>query len=100
MHRTLFRPRALLLGALALALLLSGGPAPAHIPGTSGSALTVPIGGTVPLQMTTKKAISLVKNSKEDVLGVKTVPGDPTRVLLTGQTAGITHVELTDVDGK
>ena len=60
----------------------------------------VPIGGTVPLQLSTKKAISLVKNAKEDVLGIKTVPGDPTRVLLTGQTAGITHLDLTDVDGK
>lgn len=102
MHHTHFRPRDLLLGGLLLALFLVGRPAAltAQIPGTSGSALMVPIGGTVPLQMTTKKAISLVKNTKEDVLGIKTVPGDPSRVLLTGTTAGITHVDLTDVDGK
>ncbi len=54
----------------------------------------------MPLQMSTRKAISLVKNTKEEVLGVKTVPGDPSRVLLTGTTAGLTHVDLTDVDGK
>ena len=102
MHHTHFRPRNLLLGGLLLALFLVGRPdaLTAQIPGTSGSALMVPIGGTVPLQMNTKKAISLVKNTKEDVLGIKTVPGDPTRVLLTGTTAGLTHVDLTDVDGK
>ncbi len=102
MHHTHFRPRNLLLGGLLLALFLVGRPdaLTAQIPGTSGSALMVPIGGTVPLQMTTKKAISLVKNTKEEVLGIKTVPGDPTRVLLTGTTAGITHVDLTDVDGR
>jgi len=102
MHRTLCRPRNLLLGGLLIALFVSGRPESlnAQIPGTSGSSLAVPIGGTVPLQMSTKKAISLVKNSKEDVLGVKTVPGDPKRVNLIGLTAGNSHVELTDEDGK
>ena len=102
MHPTLFRPRTLLLGGLLLALVLAGRPdaLTAQIPGTTGNALVVPIGGTVPLQITTKKAITLVKNTKEDILGIKTVAGDPTRVLLTGQTAGISHLDLTDVDGK
>ena len=102
MHRTLCRPRNFLLGGLLLALLVSGRPESlnAQIPGTSGSSLTVPIGGAVPLQMSTKKAIALVKNSKEDVLGVKTVAGDPKRVILIGLAAGVTHIELTDVDGK
>ena len=102
MHRTLCRPRNLLLGGLLIALLVSGRPDSlnAQIPGTSGSSLIVPIGGTVPLQMSTKKAISLVKNSKEDVLGVKTVPGDPKRVNLVGLAAGLSHVELTDEDNK
>ena len=102
MHHTHFRPRNLLMGGLLLALFLVGRPdaLTAQIPGTSGSALIVPIGGTVPLHMTTKKAISLVKNTKEEVLGIKTVPGDPSVVLLTGTTAGLTHVDLTDVDGK
>ena len=102
MHRTLCRPRNLLLGGLLLALLVCGRPEAlkAQIPGTSGNALTVPIGGTIPLQMATKKAISLVKNGNDKVLGIKTIPGDPMRVLLTGQQAGITHIELTDVDGK
>ncbi len=102
MHRTLCRPRNFLLGGLLLALLVSGRPETlnAQIPGTSGNSLAVPIGGTVPLQMSTKKAISLVKNSKEDVLGIKTVPGDPKRVNLVGLAAGVSHVELTDEDGK
>ncbi len=102
MHRTLCRPRNFLLGGLLLALLVSGRPESlnAQIPGTSGSSLTVPIGGAVPVQMTTKKAITLVKNSKEDVLGVKTVPGDPKRVNLIGLAAGLSHVDLTDEDGK
>jgi pilus assembly protein CpaC len=102
MHRTLCRPRNFLLGGLLLALLVSGRPESlnAQIPGTSGSSLIVPIGGSVPLQMSTNKAISLVKNSKEDVLSVKTVPGDPKRVILIGVTAGVSHVELTDEGGK
>jgi pilus assembly protein CpaC len=102
MHRTLCRPRNLLLGGLLIALLVSGRPESlnAQIPGTSGSSLTVPIGSSVPLQMTTKKAISLVKNTREEVLGVKTVQGDPKRVILIGKTAGVSHVELTDEDGK
>ena len=102
MHRTFCRPRNFLLGGLLLALLVSGRPESlnAQIPGTTGSSLIVPIGGTVPVQMTTKKAITLVKNSKEDVLGIKTVPGDPKRVNLVGLAAGLTHIELTDEDGK
>jgi pilus assembly protein CpaC len=102
MHRTFCRPRNFLLGGLLLALLVSGRPESlnAQIPGTTGSSLIVPIGGTVPVQMTTKKAITLVKNSKEDVLGIKTVPGDPKRVNVVGLAAGLTHIELTDEDGK
>jgi pilus assembly protein CpaC len=102
MHRTICRPRNLLLGGLLIALLVSGRPESlnAQIPGTTGSSLTVPIGGSVPLQMSTKKAISLVKNTREEVLGVKTVQGDPKRVILIGKTAGVSHVELTDEDNK
>ena len=50
MHRTLCRPRNLLLGGLLLALLVSGRPETlnAQIPGTfPDKALIVPIGGTV-----------------------------------------------------
>jgi pilus assembly protein CpaC len=60
----------------------------------------VPIGGAVPLQLSTKKAISLVRNTKENVIEIKTVPGDPTQVRLIGREAGLTTVELTDADGK
>ncbi len=50
--------------------------------------------------MSSKKEIKTVTNSRENVLNVKKVTGDPTRIELTGQDAGITHLELTDVDGK
>jgi pilus assembly protein CpaC len=102
MHRTLFRPRALLIGGLLFALLAAARPGPvrAQLPLLNTTAITVPTGTTTRLQMSTKKAIKLVRNSKESVLGVKAVPGDPTRVELTGQDAGITHLELTDVDDK
>jgi pilus assembly protein CpaC len=102
MHRTLCRPRNLLLGGLLIALLVSGRPESlnAQIPGTSGSPLEVPAEGTLSLQMRTKKAISLVKNSNDKVLGVKTVLDDPKRVFLTGLKPGISHVDLTDEDGK
>ena len=103
MHRTLCRPRALLLGGLLLALLATGRPDPlqAQIPAPTGSTpMIVPSGTTTRLQMSTKKAIKLVKSSRENVLGIKAPPGDPTTVELTGQEAGITHLELTDVDGK
>src|SRR5258708_7043606 len=91
MHRTLFRPRAFLLGGLLLALVASGRPeaAPAQIPGTSGNAVTVPIGGTVPLQLSTKKDIAQVKKSSEDFLDVKASLTDPTTVYLIGKAVGV-----------
>jgi pilus assembly protein CpaC len=102
MHRTLYRPWALLLGGLLLALLASGRPEPsqAQIPAPTSTPLIVPTGSKTRLQMTTKKAIKLVNNTKDNVLGIKKVEGDPTSIELTGQDAGITHLELTDVDGK
>ena len=102
MHHTLFRPRALLLGGLLLALLAGGRPGPlqAQLPLLDTAAITVPTGTTQRLQMSTKKEIKNVTNSRENVLGVKKVPGDPTRIDLLGQDAGISHLELTDVDGK
>ena len=102
MHRTLSRPRALLLGGLLFALLASGRPEAlrAQLPLLDTTAITVPAGTTKRLQMGSKKEIKNVTNSKENVLNVKKVPGDPTRIEVTGQDAGITHLELTDVDGK
>ncbi len=102
MHHTLFRTRALLLGGLLLALLAGGRPGPlqAQLPLLDTAAITVPTGTTQRLQMSTKKEIKNVTNSRENVLGVKKVPGDPTRIDLLGQDAGISHLELTDADGK
>src|SRR5260370_42368331 len=102
MHRTLFRPRTLLMGSLALALLLAARPdaGVAQIPGTTGAALPVPINGSVKLQLSTKKPIKLVKVAKDNILAVKTVNGDPTAVWLTGQEAGQTTVDLTSEDDK
>ena len=39
--------------------------------------------------MSTKKEIKNVTNSRENVLNVKPVKGDPTRVELIGQDSGI-----------
>ena len=103
MHRTLCRPRTLLLGGLLLALFLCGRPEAlkAQVQGTAGNALIVPLGGPpVPLQMNTKKAISLIKNTNGKVLRINTIEDDPTRVFLVGQQAGTSHIDLTDVDGK
>lgn len=101
MHRTICRPGTLTAWAL-LALLLGGFAATsrAQTTGTSGSALIVPINGTVKLQMTTKKPISKVENPKEGVLSIRTVVGDPTTLMVTGQTPDVTDLTLTDVDGK
>lgn len=102
MHRTFCRPHALLLGGLFLAVIVGARPGPllAQIPASASTAITVPTGTTTRLQMSTKKAIKLVKNSRENVLGIKTIPGDPTGIDLTGQDGGVTHLELTDADGK
>jgi pilus assembly protein CpaC len=102
MHRTLCRPRNVLLGGLLIALLVSGRPESlnAQIPGTSGNSVAVPFGGSQELQMSTKKAISLVKNSNDKVLGVQTVLNDPSRVFLIGKAPGVSHVELKDKDDK
>lgn len=63
-------------------------------------AMIVPIGGTKQLQMDTKKAITDVFVPKSDIVSVRTVVGDPTMILLTGQQPGSVRLELTDADGK
>jgi pilus assembly protein CpaC len=101
MHRTMriFRPLA---GGVLAALLLCclAGPARAQDAMPRNSAIIVPLNGAMRLQMSTKKPISRVVNPKENALNIRTVPGDPTTVLLIGQQPDVTTVELTDVDGK
>ena len=101
MHRTICRTRTLL-GAALVALLagLAGLPARAQVAGAPGSALIVPINGTVRLQMASKKPITKVENPKDQVLSIRSVVGDPTTVLVTGQTPDVTTIKLTDVDGR
>jgi pilus assembly protein CpaC len=62
--------------------------------------IIVPIGGTVKLQMTTGKPIKTATVNVPDVVGIRTVLGDPSTLLLTGQQAGIAVLDLEDVDGK
>ena len=79
MHRTLFRPRALLLGGLLFALLASGRPAAlrAQLPLLDTAAITVPTGTTKRLQMSTKKEIKNVTNSARTSSTSSTVNGRP-----------------------
>jgi len=91
--QTLFR--RCLAWATLLVLLVSG-LSQAQDGQPNGSALIVPIGGTVRLQMQSKKPIKNVENSKDSVVNIRTVVGDPTTVLLTGQQPDATIIELTD----
>jgi pilus assembly protein CpaC len=97
MHRTICYWRTLLWGTL-LAVLVSGLPRSLAQDASRGSAVIVPIGGTVRFQMKTKKAIKTVVNPKDNVINIRTVAGDPTTILITGQQPDVTTIELTDVD--
>jgi Tol biopolymer transport system component len=93
--------RGLTAVALAFAML---GTAPAQE--NKGNApkptvrLTVAVGSTVRVRMTTKRPIKTVFNENEFVLRVSPVPDDPTTVLVTGLRPGMTRIYLTDIDGK
>jgi hypothetical protein len=62
--------------------------------------LVVPLGGTARLQLQSRLPIKIIVPSRENVLKVDRVPGDPTTVRLTGRQAGVLTVELTDFDGR
>jgi pilus assembly protein CpaC len=100
MHRTLFWFRGLLGGAL-LALALGGlpGVVQAQDQAAGGPAIYVPTGGTIPLQMKSKKPIKRVENPRDSVLAIRTVFGDPTKILLTGQQSDVTRITLEDETG-
>jgi len=93
-----FRPRILLF--LTLLAALAGASASRAEQAPRSRALTVTINGTVRLQMLSSKPIKQVINSKEGVLAIRTVVNDPTTLLITGQQADVTIVELTDEDGS
>jgi pilus assembly protein CpaC len=60
----------------------------------------VPLNGTVRLQMSNKQPIHKVVNPKENAVAIRSIPGDPTTVLLIGQEPDVTRIQLTDFDGR
>jgi pilus assembly protein CpaC len=54
----------------------------------------------VQIQMSTKKRIANILNSRDTVARTQAVIGDPTKILVTGLEAGVTHITLTDEDKK
>ncbi len=100
MHRTLCRTGTLAAAALLALAVGAPGTGRAQPAGTIGSSLIVPINGTVKLQMSSKKPISKVESAKDGVVSIRTVVGDPTTVLITGQQPDLTDLTLTDVDGR
>jgi pilus assembly protein CpaC len=102
MHRILSR-NALPWGGLVLALIaMAGGGAGvlAQEPSTQAESLIVPTNGTIKLQMSKKQKIKTVTNPKESVVSLRTLDGDPTTILVTGQQDGVTRLELEDTDGN
>jgi pilus assembly protein CpaC len=103
MHRTKSCLKVLT-GGLLLALAVSGFTAGSHAQGpptgTSGTALIVPINGTVRLKMKSGKPIKTVTVPVPDIIQVRTMVGDPTMVLVTGVNPNVTRIELEDVDGN
>jgi hypothetical protein len=92
-----------LCGALVLALL-AGVPAGAEQPrrGTEGRScsLFVPVDGAIRLQMSTKRPVRTVVNSKEAVLDIRAHINDPSLVVVVGLQPGLSEITMTDVDGK
>jgi len=102
MHR-IFGRHALCWGGLVVALIGfvgSGACASAQELGPQPCPLIVPVNGTIKLQMSRKQKIKTVTNPKENVVSLRTLEGDPTTILVTGQTDGVTHIELEDTDGN
>jgi hypothetical protein len=90
--------RNVLAGILGLGLLL---PAEAGEQArTPVRTLTVTVGGTIRLRMTTKKPISKVVNERPEVARVTAMMDDPTTVLVTGLMPGQTRITLVAADGE
>src|SRR5713101_3252633 len=105
MHRTrvLYRSfwgvlLALLLGAVCAAGEIAvGQQAPVEV---TPNAIVIPINGTYLLGAPSKKKLKKAVNTKDNVVRVQPVDGDPFHVLLTGLEPGIAKVTLTDEDDK
>jgi pilus assembly protein CpaC len=100
MHRKLCRPGTLLRAALLALLYAAPAPCNAQPAGTAGPSLIVPINGTVKLHLTSNKPISKVESTRDGVVSIRTVVGDPTTVLITGVQPDLTGLTVTDVDGN
>jgi pilus assembly protein CpaC len=109
MHHTTSLSRVTF-GILLVFMLTSEAPAQAPVPppppqpgGTgaaaAGAQLILPIGGSRPVRMSTRRNIVTVNNLKPSVARVQAVPDDPTSILVTGLEAGVTDVVLVDVNG-
>src|SRR6266849_8424904 len=105
MHRTrvLYRTfwgvlRALLFGAVCVAGQPTiAQPAPVEV---NPNAIVIPINGTYLLGAPSKKKLKKAVNTKDNVVRVQPVDGDPFHVLLTGLEPGISKVTLTDEEDK
>ncbi|MCC6419021.1 MAG: hypothetical protein IT429_12370 [Gemmataceae bacterium] len=99
MHRN---PRVPLAGTTALLVaLLTGGVVSAQEqvpPPVAAQPVIVPLNGTVPIQMTTKKLISRVEDPGTGIVNIQILKRDPTTALLTGASSGVTQIALIDVD--
>jgi pilus assembly protein CpaC len=88
----------LLLGAVCGGEAFGAGqPAPVEV---NPNAIVIPINGTHLVGASSKKKLKKAVNTKENIVRVQPVDGDPFHVLLTGLEPGITKVTLTDEDNK
>lgn len=95
MHRTSRLPRLWLGKILFVTLLLIAAfTAQAQMPEGGASVLIVPVNQTRTVEMSTKKPIMEVRTDNPKIASVKTVIGDPTRVMVTGLSNGSTMVTL------
>src|SRR5438445_4248712 len=100
--------RKALFGGVLLSVLLGGVaataraqvPVPMTSPGPRVNALIVGVNGTQRLQMSTKKNIKTITNSRPNVANVAAFADRRDIVLITGLEPGTARVVLTDDDGK
>jgi pilus assembly protein CpaC len=91
--------RTLLWGTL-LALTMSGLASYTQAQPAKQEQVLVPLNGTYVIQMTTKKPIKKATAAREGVINIRPIQGDPTKVMLIGQAADTTKLELIDEDNK
>ena len=99
--------RRSVLWSTLLSLVLGGAlvaqqPLPPPRDATGGprtAALTIAIGTSQKVQMTSKRNIAAADNPKPTIARVQPVRDDPTSVLITGLEAGVTQIRLTDDKG-